>query len=135
MATRPQEALSSREAALELLERSRMEISAEAGWLRAHATPKAALQHIVAHHPWVLLAGAFAIGLIPTLLLMRRQREKQHPHHPKPEPAPAQTLKSAIGGMIAGQIGRALVPLVVTPFVEKVLKQHLGHDHDTPHGS
>lgn len=134
MASRPQEALSSREAALELLESSRAEISAEMRWLRAHATPKAALHHIVAHHPWALLAGAFAIGLIPTLLL-HRQREKQQPYHPKPEPPAEKTLKSAIGGMIAGQIGRALVPLVVTPFVEKVLKQHLGHDDHASHGS
>ncbi|HBJ85694.1 MAG TPA: hypothetical protein DDZ88_17830 [Verrucomicrobiales bacterium] len=112
--------------ALHLLERSRAQISAEAQWLRSRLVPKEMLRHVVALHPVLVLGGAFAVGLIPTLLLLHR-RHIAASTTARSMPAPS-VRQSPLGRLIAAQAVRMLIPLVVMPCLQSSLKHHFKHE-------
>lgn len=124
--TSSKETLSNREEALLLLERGRAELSAEARWLRDRVNPKEALKRGVENHPGLLVGGGLALGLMATLLLLRR-RHGSHRHHTAPGLRPSHALEGrpSLGGRLVSEAAHLLLPLVVMPLIEKFVKPQL----------
>ncbi|MGV3660294.1 MAG: hypothetical protein ACO1TE_08910 [Prosthecobacter sp.] len=126
------ETLSPRQEALQLLERGRAELSAEARWLRDRVNPKEALKRGVENHPVLLIGGGLAIGLVATLLLLRRKHHAPAHHSFSHHQSYAPPRRSSLTGQLLGQAAHMLLPLVVMPALEKFVKQQL-HRSQTHH--
>lgn len=80
--------------------------------------------------PLLTLGGAFAIGLIPTLLVFHGRRVTKNAAS-KQEPVPSSRQRT-LGGMIVGPVVRSLIPIVVIPFLKLSLKRHLWYEPQPP---
>jgi membrane protein len=95
--------------------------------LQQDTGPKAALKHVVAHHPLSVMSAAFAIGLIPTLLMMQHRRvtRRAASRHQGVPVRPAR--RNTPGHQIVGEVARALIPLVLMPFIENAIERRFRH--------
>lgn len=130
--TSSEKTLSNREEALQLLERGRAELSAEARWLRDRVNPKEVMKRSVENHPVLLVGGGLAIGLVATLLLLRRRHGNHHHSAHSLRPFHASERRSSLGGRFVSEAAHLLLPLVVMPVIEKFVKQQLQRSHP-PH--